>query len=279
MKLFRQIFDFFLFSNIFISICASAMTVETFFLFHEKVNWFYVAFVFSSTLVLYNFPVFTETNFLPEFSPRHKWVSDNRKVILRISIVALMPSGVLIFFFPMKFILWLIPVSIIAFAYFIPQTHLRGITGMKTFIVAFVWTSITAIFPLFLISGFDLTRFSSYDNEWTIMLQNFFFIFPLCVIYNVRDIGADRKAGIKTFPVIYGVKVTILICMVSLALFSVLIVLSPLLPEERNALVVTSLTAAVLILFASEKRSDYYYTFWIDGMILLQVIFLALFSY
>ena len=168
----------------------------------------------------------------------------------------------------MKFLLWFIPIVIIALAYFFPQTQLRSITGVKTFIVAFVWTCVTAVFPLLLISGFDLSAFV-YDNT-VIFLQNFLFIFPLCVIYNVRDIDADRKSGVKTFPVVYGLKVTIAVCLISLILFSALVILSPSFRDFKAMLLLSAAVSAALLLFASGKRSDYYYTFWIDGMILLQ---------
>jgi len=274
MKRFRSIFDFFLFSNIFISFCSGAMVAETFLLCKTGIHWLYVSFVFLSTLVLYNFPVFTETNFLAEHSPRHKWISENRKIILIISSVAFIPAGILIFFFPMKFVLGFIPVVSIALAYFFPQTHLRGITGVKTFIVAFVWTCVTATFPLLFISDFDFSFLSGGENI-TMLLQNFFFIFPLCIIYNVRDIEADRKAGIRTFPVVYGVKATIAVCLISLVLFSSLVILSFSFSDVKTGFLFSAVVSAVLLLLASEKRSEYYYTFWIDGMILLKVILLA----
>lgn len=99
MKQFKSILDFFLFSNIFISLCAAAMAAETFFLFQSGINWIYVIFVFSSTMVLYNFPVFTEANFQPEYSPRHRWISENRKTLLILSILGSIPVGISVFFF------------------------------------------------------------------------------------------------------------------------------------------------------------------------------------
>lgn len=80
----------------------------------------------------------------------------------------------------------------------------------------------------------------------------------------------DRKVGVKTIPVVYGVKATIVICFVSLILFSAVVTLAPALQEERAGLLLSVVPTAVLLLFASEKRSDYYYSLWIDGMILLQ---------
>ena len=278
----KKCFDFFLYSNIFISLCAAAFTIETYLLIHAKINWIYILFVFLSTLVLYNFPTFLEDNFAPEYSERHKWVSENKKPLSVISLIALLGVIVTIFSFPFKFILLFTPIAVIAFAYFFPQTQLRSITGLKTAIVAFVWTSVTGIFTLLLNFNFDFNN--SFGNGRTeILLQNFFFIFPLCVIFNVRDIEADRNAGVKTFPVIYGVKKTILVCLISLLIFSTIVFFS----NYDLKIIITLLlscfvTAIFILLIPTEVNAspslwegfrmgyDYYYSFWIDGTILLQ---------
>jgi hypothetical protein len=39
-------------------------------------------------------------------------------------------------------------------------------------------------------------------------------------------------------------------------------------------LLLSALPATGLMIFATEKRGDYYYTLWVDGMILLQAVFL-----
>jgi 4-hydroxybenzoate polyprenyltransferase len=86
----------------------------------------------------------------------------------------------------------------------------------------------------------------------------------------VKDIDADRKVGVKTFPIIYGVKWTVVICLISLILFSAVVIMSENVLGIKSALLLSAASAAVFLLFASEERSDYYYSFWIDGMILLQ---------
>ena len=251
------------------------MTAEAYFLVHAEINWFYISFVFFSTLVLYSFPTFTETNFSPEYSERHKWISEHKKLLLVFSVIGVLVCGTLTFFFPFKFILSFAPVALIAFAYFFPQTHLRSIAGLKAGIVALVWTCVTAIYPLLLVFNLDMSGTFENSNV-TVMILNFLFIFPLCVIYNVRDIEADRKAGVKTFPVIYGTKATIAVCMFSLVLFSALVIISADDIEIKLILLLSAAASAVFLFFASEKRSDYYYSFWIDGMIVLQAILVIL---
>ncbi len=249
------------------------MTASAFLILHAQVSWLYTSFVFFSTLALYNFPVLIPENFSAESSERHQWVRAHKKPLSALFLFSSSVSGILLFFFSPEFSLWFAPVALLALAYFFPQTQLRGIAGIKTLIVAFVWTCTTAVFPLLLKSGFDLHAFSG--SNVTILLQNFLFIFPLCLLFNVRDIEEDRRVGVRTLPVIYGVKFTVLICQFFLAFFAALVFFSPSLKEVRTGLLLSGLLSAILILFASEKRSDIYYTLWVDGMILLQAILLA----
>ncbi|TAL61398.1 MAG: hypothetical protein EPN85_04940 [Bacteroidetes bacterium] len=261
--------DFLLYSNIFISVCAAGLTAETYRFVHSQINLGYIVFVFASTLALYNFPVFIQTNFSPEQSERHMWVFENKKMLIVLFVLAVIASGIFVFFFSLKFILCFVPVAGTAFAYFLPL-HLRSITGLKAGIVALVWTCVTVVFPLLLIFDFNLADTFSNENS-VLLLQNFLFIFPLCLIFNVRDIEADRQTGLKTLPVIYGTRATIVICLIFFVFFSMLVALSSSLREDRGVLLISATATAALILFASEKRSEYYYSLWVDGMILLQV--------
>ena len=260
-----------LYSNIFVSLCAAAITAETYLLAHLEINFLYIFFVFSCTLVFYNFPslFFAEDAFSANQSERHKWILGNRKFLIISFALSLISAFITSFFFPLKFILLLVPTSLLAFAYFFPQTHLRNITGLKTIIVAFVWTMIAVFYPLLLSSDLELANFLR-KMSGILILQNFLFIFPLCVIYNVRDIESDKKAGVRTIPVVYGVKTTVIISLLSLVLFSSVVMLSPFLLEERTGLLLSAVPTGVLLWFASEKRADYYYSLWIDGMIILQ---------
>ena len=265
--------EFFLYSSVFISVCAAAITAETYLLIYFPINWHYVAFVFFSTLVLYNFPVFFEKNYSAGESERVRWIAENKKLLAGISGTALVAAVILIFFFPFKFILFFAPIAGVAFAYFFPQTHLRSITGLKAGIVAFVWTCVAAIYPQLILSDFN---FSFGNREGTIILLNFIFLFPLSVIFNVRDIEADRKAGVKTFPLMYGVKNTIVICLLALLIFSALVVFSSFATPIKISFLLAAATAAILISAATENRSDHFYVFWIDGLLLLQALLVAL---
>ena len=273
MKFLLAILNLFLYSNLFISVCAAAMTAETYLLIHANLNWFYIAFVFFSTLALYNFPVLFTSAFSADGPERHQWVWNHRRLLAVLCFVGSIAAGALSLFFPLKFTGWFIPIGLLALAYFFPQTRLRGITILKTVLVAFVWCCTTTVFPFLLASDFQLPH-SLVSGNGTVLLQNFLFILPLCLVFNVRDIEADLRAGIRTIPGLYGVNTTVFLCTIFFALFFVLVILSPALWEYRESLLISGFFAAGLTLFASEKRGEYYYMLGVDGAILLQAILL-----
>ncbi|MBI4945887.1 MAG: UbiA family prenyltransferase [Bacteroidetes bacterium] len=257
--------DFLLYSNIFISICAATITTETYLLIHSEINWLYIAFVFFSTLFLYDFPslYFAEEAFSANQSERHKWILENRNTLIGFSAISFLVISITVFFFPLKFILLMIPNAVLAFAYFFPQTRLRSITGLKAAVVAVVWTMVTYVYPLLLC---PLTC----GESWRGVSERFLFMLPLCIIFNVRDIEADRIAGVRTIPVVYGTRATIIICLISLLLFSILVFFHRRGSAETMALIASAIVSAILILKSSHNKHDYFYSFWIDGMIILQ---------
>jgi 4-hydroxybenzoate polyprenyltransferase len=274
----RRFLDFLLYSNIFISICAAGMSVETYFLVRNEINWAYIAFVFCATLFLYNFPVFVGDGFSAGYSERHFWILGSKKPLAVLTAGALTATSIIAYHFPFKFLLSFIPITIPAFAYFFPQTHVRSVTGSKSFVVAIVWTGMTVVYPILLMSVVDFTQALTLENA-LIVTQNFFFMLPLCIIFNVRDIEYDRNKGVNSLPVRYGVKKTIVICMLSLAMFVAVAMTLPSLGLARAGLLFSAAITALLISKASENHSDYYYSLWIDGMILLQALLVILFNF
>jgi len=259
--------DILLYSNIFISLCASAITIETYLLIHSEINWLYAGFIFSSSIVLYNYPgLFLSGS--EQHSARQRWILANRKLIWLISIPALIATGVLIFFFPLKLILWFAPVAVLSFAYFLPVTNLRAIPIVKAVVVALVWTCITYYFPL-LLSSNSLPDWVGWGGA-----LRFFFFLSLAIAFNIRDVKVDRHSGIKTFPVIFGIQKTKIVCVFFLIICSVLAICTSHEEEIKFGLLLSATSTTILILFASEKRSEYFYALWMDGMILLQAIIL-----
>jgi 4-hydroxybenzoate polyprenyltransferase len=190
---------------------------------------------------------------------------ENRNALIILSAISLITLAITVFFFPLKFILWMTPNAVLAFAYFFPQTRLRSIMGLKAIVIAFVWTMVTYVYP-FLLDNFSL------EKNWNGALERFLFLIPICIIFNVRDVEADRIAGVRTIPVIYGIKPSIITSIVSLLFFSALVFFNRGFSAEAIALTASAIITGILILKSSPHKDDYFYSFWVDGVIVLQFL-------
>lgn len=277
MKILQQVFNFSLYSNIFISICASGAAYQTFLVAGETDGGF-VAFVFCSTFVFYNLQrIFLSKNYSEKFSSqRHKWILKNKKSQIVICIIAFIISIPLINFRDIKLIFIFALFSIIATFYFIPQINLRAIPGLKACYISFLWVFSTVVFPLMLLQK---SSTGCADLFTSLSFQRLFFILPLCIVFNVRDMEEDKTSGIKTLPLIYGIRITKIICMILLAVFSVLVIASDYDVQMKTGLLLSVAATAIFILFTSKKRGEYFYSFGLDGMILLQAGLVMLLNY
>jgi 4-hydroxybenzoate polyprenyltransferase len=181
----------------------------------------------------------------------------------------------------------LIFLSIISIAYSLPlfslgdkKFGLRNIPGLKQFLITLVWTMSTVLLPVLEAQDMNLTNISLRDT--TILLaKRFLFIAALTVPFDIRDLFEDRESGLKTVPVVIGEKRAYLFCQVLLAGYIVLLFL------YRNngfnadffALTLTAILAGWLIFKSKWKRNEYYYFFYLDGVLILQYVMLVVFDY
>lgn len=280
MRFLKTFLDFILYSNLFISVCAAAATTQTYLQRFQEINWIYLTFVFFSTLVFYLLPslYFTEKAFSANESERLKWIREHKN-ILRIFLAAgIIGVTTTVFFLPIKFILYFLPAALIAFAYFIPPANLRRFIVLKAVIIALVWAAVTCVYPLLLHSFPELSfRYIFYGMNGLLIGQRFIFILPLCIVFNVRDIEADKAAGVRTLPLAFGVDAAKISCLTLLFLFTAFLPFP--FGKTEIQLVISAVVTALLILKMSRSSSEYFYSLWIDGMILLQAILVAAMHY
>jgi len=283
LRVLRKFTDFVLFSNIFISLCAAASAWETF-LLAGKTNWHYLLFVFCSTFVFYNMQrVLLSRDYVSEdSSERHRWIARHIRLLTVLSGIAFIASIPLVIKWEWKLVLVFAFFCVLATLYFIPKVNLRTIPGLKAVYISLLWTFSTVVFPSLLI-GFRLEK----GYLWLLAAERFFFILPLCIVFNIRDIDYDRKRGVRTLPVLIGVGATKIISASLVFIFSALLIyrcyfyglvvkfgesMQPFVP----ALLVSGLITLLALLFADKKRSEYYYILVVDGMILLQAVLVFL---
>src|SRR5690349_9166580 len=176
------LFRFFVYSNLFIAVCAVLMVMQTDQLVHARVSpadLYFIAFVFFSTICSYSFHWYLSSPSVLS-SPRIAWQHRHHSLHLVFFIVGLIGSAIF-FLYLRDHWFWLLVSAIITFLYTAPKIPhpyfrvLRKIALGKTIFLAFVWMYVTTILPV-LIS----------DRPWQpgfflFIISRFFLIYAICI--------------------------------------------------------------------------------------------------
>ncbi len=263
---------FFVYSHLFIAFCALALTIETFFVFKLplKNNLLYLVVVFFATSIAYNTKLVYAFFYKPNVSDADKsrWAVRNKipiLIVLGVSLVGIMSA---IFFLQPYTLVLLIPLGVLSLGYSFPiviQGHkivLREIPFIKTILVAAVWTVVVAYLPFVEASN---------TVNWIWVLLEFLFLFPLALLFDIKDIDID--VNVITTPSVIGVIGTKALSISILLLRFGLIyyfwdVPFLLLPEAVSTIV----SIFCIVYFVKMKASEYFYMVWIDGLMLLKFL-------
>ncbi len=286
-KQFWQTLDFLLYSNIFIALCAVSQGMVTYWLIQDKPDIYVLGLLFCSTLALYNFSILQSKPEKPENSrfQRVRWIFSHYRLMITLTFISAIAIIPLSFFLNTSSKLLLIGLGLISIAYNLPifsindkRFSLRNIPGVKLFIIAMVWAASCVLLPIFAIEENNSVAITL--NE-TILLfsKRFFFIAAITVPFDIRDIFQDKSNELKTIPVIFGEKNSLLICQVLLATYLLLLFsFTERIDGNFFALSLTIFLSGWLIFKSKWKKNEYYYFLFLDGTMILQLIMLLLFS-
>ncbi len=254
----KRLFDFYLNSSIHVALAVTSFTAITMFNLSLPVDYDLLFFVFFSTVIGYNITKYTGTHESPEAG------SHPSKTIVTFSLLSFLP----LFYFMLQqsWIIILISglMGLITISYSWPflwrRSNLRDITGLKIFVIAFVWTIVTVILPV-LSNQFDINR-----NLFIEIIQRFIFVLVLTLPFDIRDVRFDTYQ-LGTIPQIIGIKrarVTGIILLCIVVIFEFL--KTPLLINQAFVLVAISLLTAFFVMQSVVKQTQYYASFWVESV-------------
>jgi 4-hydroxybenzoate polyprenyltransferase len=283
-KIFQSVFDFLLFSNIFMSLCAVAQALVTFHLIGTAPILSVLGLLFTSTLGIYNFCIIITKPKKPETSPykRVRWFFSHYRLMVTFTIVSLLSLIPLFFLITTESKILLIFLGILSFGYSLPlfavgeqKFGLRNIPGLKPFLITLVWTMSCVLFPVLEAMHLHTTDISMRDTT-ILIAKRFLFIGALTIPFDIRDLFDDRKMGLKTIPVVWGEKNAYLFCQVLLAGYIGLLFLfrDNGFNADFFALTLTVFLTGWLIFKSDRKKDEYYYFFFMDGVLILQYVVL-----
>lgn len=265
---------FFIYSNLFIAVCAVLMVNQTSqLLLHSLPGTHLTAFVFFATLCSYSFHWYlTSSSVLP--SPRIVWLKKNHSVHLVLFLVGL--AGSAVFFFYLRPIWpWLLVSAFVTFLYSAPKIPhryfraLRKVAIGKTIFLAFVWMYVTTVLPI-------VESDATWSGDFFLfMISRFFLIYAICILFDLRDREDDKAAGIRSLITYLNETAISNLFVISLVLFSAS-TLWMLNYNHRTTdiilLLIPGFITAVLFRYASRHFSDMLYYFVLDGLMALSAL-------
>ena len=279
--------SFIIHSNILIALAALALTLATQVqLGMEPRAHLYLALIFLATLFDYNLHRYLTTYNKHEAikNEKLKWATEHLNTFVALIILPFGGLVVVIFFVKTEVLYLLLPLALLSFLYSFPfpakqnrNFRLLNIPGMKTFLIAFVWTSATVLVPVFFEN-------QSFDHLETILLfvERFTFIFAIAIPFDIRDVETDRLSSLKTIPIHFGENNAIKISNIAL-LISVFIALFHYFGTNMVFILPAYVISIVITLFfinnKALKNATFYHHGMLDGCILLHGIMIFLSFY
>lgn len=259
MNVFSAVFKFYLRSSIHVGFAVVSLIFVTLTFLNITPEINFLIFIFSSTLATYNFIKYGVE------ARKYVLVSNNyHRVIQYFSLANL---GIALFLIKdLTYESWLVLLFTALFigAYALPvyprKKNLRNYGLLKVFLVALVWTLITQVLPMvhYQVSwGWD---------RYIDFLQRFLLILVLMVPFEIRDLKYDPPE-LRTFPQRFGERAT----RWAGVLLAIVYFLLTFLKDDLHELEVPGKMVLVMALWlllgrAGRDQSDYYASFWVEGL-------------
>ncbi|WP_313113021.1 hypothetical protein [Aequorivita sediminis] len=270
MNFLRGVFSFYINSSIHVALAVLAFFFITALEYNLKTPFTTSAFIFLGTISAYNFVKYASIAGL-----HHRSLTNSLRAIQVFSAVCFLLWIFLAFQLSYNTILYIVLFGVTTVLYAVPiiqHRSLRMFSGLKIFIVAFVWAGITVIIP-FIASESAMT-----SDVILTFIQRFLIVIALILPFEIRDIQYDAL-DLKTIPQQLGVKNTKIVGLVALSI-SLFI---EFLKEASETAYLTSLLLfsiilswAVLISKKDQKR--YFSSFWVEALPILWFVMYVTFK-
>jgi hypothetical protein len=271
MRFLKQLLDFYINSSIHVALSVYALVRMTVFLFQITMIESCASFAFFGTIVGYNFV-------------KYDALARTQKLQMRTQLKAIALLSFLSLIMAVYSFLWLERITqLIALLFFgitllytLPffpnRKNARNWAGIKIYIVSLCWVGVTLLLPI-INAEIPLTNY-----VFLVAIQRFILIFVLILIFEIIDLKWDDP-HLKTVPQQIGVERT---KKLGSMLMLVFVGLEFLYADFNYTTLIlkTGIASTVLLflLFANEKRSKYYSSFWAESIPVMWWVLLLLFQ-
>lgn len=259
MRILKQLLDFYINSSLHVALSVFALVKMTAFLFGITVIEPCAYFAFFGTIVGYNFVKYDALA-----RAQKKQMRLQLKAIAVLSLGSFIATAYYFLQLAQKTkiiaLIFLVLTLLYTLPFFPNKRNARNWAGVKIYIVALCWVGVTLLLPI-INANLPLTT-----SVGLVALQRFILIFVLILIFEIIDLRLDDP-HLKTVPQQIGVRRTKIVGSGLLLLFVVIEFSEA--HFKSSALFLKAgiaLTVLVLLLFAHEKRTKYYTSFWVESV-------------
>lgn len=279
----KSIINFIAFSNFFVAIAVTALSIETMIMFGFS-DFKYPVFIFFLTLFIYSFHRIYRLNHRSSKERqegRHRWVKKNLGTALSILFFSGIGIAYCIIFWTNLFtFLCLMPIAVVTLGYSIPFIktagkiiRLRDVPGLKIFLISIVLGLTTVVLPLIFYSKINTI---SYPELLLVFVRRVLFIFAITLPFDIRDIQYDAENNVKTIPLLFGIKRSKQFAVFALVVFILLALLQFFFFNNLNSnyivsLIISAIITLFIILETGKEKQELFYSFFIEGTMLLQL--------
>jgi 4-hydroxybenzoate polyprenyltransferase len=180
----------------------------------------------------------------------------------------------------------LVIAGMLSLAYMMPFVwngrRLKGFRNMiflKNIIISLIWSLATIVMPLANSHGLAIHG----TEIFFLLARQFFFIYALTVVYDLRDIRSDAVTGLQTLATRFGEKNVHHLALLSLLFFLLLIYFDPgtgpvAFLSLKSALTISALCTALIVIKTNTRSKPGYFTFIVDGAMMLRPLIVMAFA-
>lgn len=270
MQVLKRLFDFYINSSMHVAFAVCGLVWVTLLNFNVGANLDFIYFIFFATVTGYNFVKYFG---LAKF--HHRSLASWLKAIQIFSFLCFL--GLCYFTFKLKTetLLYFIGLGVVTFLYAIPflpkkifldAGNLRAISGLKIYVIAFVWMCVTVIIPL-------LNEDYNLNNDVLIeAIQRYLYVIIAMLPFEIRDMRYD-SLKLSTIPQRIGIARTKIIGI----LLTVLVFLLEFFKDEFwfNKMIILGIICMLLLaslLLSNINQKKYFSGFWVEGIPIIWAI-------
>jgi 4-hydroxybenzoate polyprenyltransferase len=244
--------DFLVAYNFWVAFCAVLMTMISYQKLLLAVNWVLLSLIFVATFFIYN---------MERSSRQVKYLQFLRGLSVAILFI-------LFFFIKFRSLAFLTHLSFLSLLYAFPtqfgRIALRNIPLLKIFLITYCWASVTVLLPVVEAGNSLFTASVGYY-----FVERMVFIFAIALPFDIGDYETDKQMGIKTFPILIGIRNTRFLAYTLILIFGLLKFWEEVDVRKLVAVGVVCLGCWILIYYSSPQQPKSFYQKYLDGMMLL----------